>query len=57
MTSYRLYRASHLTRRFEPAEEFEARDDEAAIAISEDLRARRAAELWKGNRMVKEWKG
>jgi hypothetical protein len=56
MASYRLYRVSDLTRRFEPAEEFDAEDDRAAIANAEKARAGRSAELWNGNRMVKEWK-
>ena len=57
MASYRLYRVSHLTRRFEPAEEFDAADDPAAIAVAEKARSHRMAELWNGSRMVKEWKG
>ena len=56
MTSYRLYRVSFLTRRFEPAEEFHAEGDLAAIAMAEEARSRRAAELWSGSRIVKEWK-
>jgi hypothetical protein len=56
MTSYRLYLLSSLTRRFEPAQEIEAEDDEAAITIAEDARSHRAAELWNGSRIVKEWK-
>jgi hypothetical protein len=57
MSSYRLYRLSHLTRRFEPAEEFDAKDDRAAIAVAEAVRAQRAAELWNGSRLIKEWTG
>lgn len=56
MTSYRLYLVSGLTRRFEPAQEFLAKNDRAAIAMAEDVRADRAAELWNGNRIVKEWR-
>ena len=56
MVTYRLYRVSDLTPRFEPAKEFEANDDAAAIVIAEKARARRAAELWNGSRMIKEWK-
>ena len=56
MTSYRLYLVSDLTRRFEPAQEFEAKSDRAAIAIAEKARSERAAELWDGSRMVKDWK-
>ena len=57
MTSYRLYRVSNLTRRFEPAEEFDAKDDRAAIAFADEVRSHRPAELWNGNRMIKGWKG
>jgi hypothetical protein len=57
MASYRLYRVSELTRRFEPAKEFDAEDDRTAIVMAEKERSRRSAELWNGNRMVREWKG
>ena len=56
MTSYRLYLVSDLTRRFEPAQEFDAKSDRAAIAIAEEARCNRAAELWDGSRMVRGWK-
>ena len=56
MTSYRLYLVSDLTRRFEPAQDFEARGDKAAIAIADERRSARPAELWSGNRMVRAWK-
>ena len=55
MSSYRLYMVSGVTRRFEPAQELEAEDDQQAIAAAEVARAARAAELWQGNRMVMEW--
>lgn len=55
MASYRLYILSDISRRFEPAQELEAEDDKKAIAAGEVARAARAAELWQGNRMVKEW--
>jgi len=51
-----MYLASELTRRFEPAQEFDARDDRAALAIADEMRSHRAAELWSGNRLVREWK-
>lgn len=51
-----MYLVSELTRRFEPAQEFDARDDRAALAIADEMRLRRAAELWSGNRLVREWK-
>jgi len=56
MTSYRLYLVSDVTRRFEPAQEFEAKSDQAAIATAEKARSERAAELWDGSRMVRDWK-
>lgn len=56
MPVYRLYRVSELTSRLEAAEEYIAENDAAAIAIAEKSRARRAAELWQGNRPLKEWK-
>ena len=56
MTSYRLYLVSGLTRRFEPAQELDAKDDKLAVEIAETVRASRAAELWSGSRMVMEWK-
>jgi len=57
MSSYRLYGLSQLTRRFEPAEEFDAEDDRQAIALAEDVREHRSAELWNGSRLIKEWTG
>ena len=56
MPVYRLYRVSELTSRLEAAEEYVAENDAAAIAIAEKSRERRAAELWQGNRTLKEWK-
>ena len=56
MTSYSLYLASDLTRRFEPALDIDAPSDRVAIDIAEDLRSCRPAELWNGSRMVREWK-
>ena len=57
MPSYRIYMVSGLTRRFEPAQDFDAKSDRAAIAFAEKTRSHRSAELWRGNRLVKEWKG
>ena len=54
--TYRLYIASSVTPRFEPAQELAADDDETAIAAAEVARAARSAELWRGSRMVKAWK-
>jgi hypothetical protein len=53
--SYRLYLISGLTRRFEPAKEIAADNDDEAIAMADEARALRPAELWRGNRMIKEW--
>lgn len=55
MPQYRLYLESNLTERFEPAIELDMPDDQAALAWAEDLRMKRAAELWSGNRLVREW--
>ena len=55
MVSYRLYMASGLTHRFEPAQPLDAEDDMKAIAAAELARASRTAELWQGSRMVKHW--
>lgn len=51
-----MYLVSDLTRRFEPAQEFDARNDRAALAMADEIRSQRAAELWSGNRLVREWK-
>jgi hypothetical protein len=51
---YRLFffdGAAHIER----AHEFEARDDEAAISISEAWREGRRMELWQRGRRVKVW--
>jgi hypothetical protein len=56
MGFYRLYILSEITRRFEPSKEITAASDQAAIALAEEARANRSAELWTGARMVKEWK-
>ena len=55
MSSYRLYIVSGITRRFEPAQELDADDDQQAIAAAEVARAARPAELWQGSRMVMAW--
>ena len=54
--TYRLYIVSDISRRFEPAQELDAENDEAAIAAAETARAARSAELWRGSGLVKEWK-
>lgn len=54
--TYRLYIVSGLSGRFEPALEFDAPNDNAAIVAAELSRDVRAAELWQGSRIVKEWK-
>ena len=55
MTSYRLYLVSEMTERLSPALELEVDDDETAIRWAEEMRAGRRAELWSGNRMVRDW--
>jgi len=48
---YFLHRDGH----FEKVHEFEAKDDEAAIRISEGWREDRRMELWERSRLVKVW--
>ena len=55
MPSYRLYLISDLARR-EPSMELDAKDDHAAIALANGFRGAQAGELWKGDRLVKDWK-
>ena len=55
MTSYRLYLVSDLTRRLEPALEFDAQTDRAAFTFADKIRSHRPAELWSGNRLMREW--
>lgn len=55
MATYRLYLESNLIQRFEPAIELDMADDETALAWADDLRMERAAELWSGSRLVREW--
>ena len=53
--NYRLYLISGITRRFEPAREIDAETDDEAIVAADEVRSTKAAELWRGNRLVKEW--
>lgn len=55
MAGYRLYLVSGLTRRFEPALELDADEDQTAIVMANEMRVSRAAELWCGSRMVAGW--
>ena len=55
MTSYRLYLVSEMTDRLSPALELAVDDDEIAVRWAEEMRAGRRAELWSGNRMVRDW--
>jgi hypothetical protein len=55
MTTYRLYLVSELTDRLSPALELDVQDDDAAVRWANEMRGHRKAELWHGNRLVKEW--
>ena len=55
MASYRLYLIGPAGKRFYGSREFEATDDDLAIALVEDARGREGMELWCGNKLVKAW--
>ena len=55
MRIYRLYLVSDLTDRLAPALELDVQDDETAIQWAEEVRCGRRAELWAGDRLVRDW--
>ncbi|MGQ0557990.1 MAG: hypothetical protein ACT4OE_00125 [Sphingosinicella sp.] len=55
MAYYRLYLMSPHNGHIESVEEFEAHDDEAAIARLEGRSIERPAELWASNRKVRRY--
>ena len=55
MAYYRLYFLVSVSGQIERFHEFEAIDDDEAIAHAEKLRGPRPMELWAGNRKVKRW--
>ena len=55
MRYYRLYFMDRFTGHIEHFREFEAEDDEAALAISESWREPQPMELWNRQRRLKCW--
>ena len=55
MRYYRLYFLDGFTGHIDHFREFEAEDDEAAIATAERWREDRAMELWNRDRKLKRW--
>jgi len=57
MAYYRLYFMGKGTDHIERFHEFEAVDDDAAIATCDEWRGFQTAELWSGDRKVIKWDG
>jgi len=55
LQQYRLYFLESFDRLISYSHEFEARDDEHAVKISEAWLEGRRAELWNGTRKVRKW--
>lgn len=55
LVQYRLYFLQSVERLISYSHEFEAEDDEQAMAIAEGWRDGRRAELWSGARKIKSW--
>lgn len=55
MNYYRLYFLDGFTGHFDHFREFEAEDDDAAMAVAERWREERAMELWNRDRKLKRW--
>jgi hypothetical protein len=55
MRYYRLYFMDPLSGHIDQFREFEADDDEAAIAIAEAWREDRPMELWNRERKLRHW--
>ena len=55
MHYYRLYFMHRLSGHIDHYREFEAEDDDAALAIAEDWREDRPMELWNLERKLKHW--
>ena len=55
MLGYRLYLVSDFTDRLSPALDLDVKDEETAIQWADEVRCRRRAELWNGNRIVRDW--
>jgi hypothetical protein len=57
MTGYRLYHLHGPRNEVESFYEFEAPDEESAIAIAEQRRGVNAMELWQGHQKLRRWDG
>ena len=55
MRYYRLYFLDRCSGHIEHFREFEAEDDDAALAIAEDWRELQPMELWNRHRKLKHW--
>ena len=55
MRYYRLYFLDRFTGHIEHFREFEAEDDDAALATAEDWRESQPMELWNRQRKLKHW--
>jgi hypothetical protein len=55
MRYYRLYFLDRFTGHIEQFREFEAEDDDAALATAEDWRESQPMELWNRQRKLKHW--
>jgi hypothetical protein len=57
MRYYRLYFMDRFSGHIDHFREFEAADDDAAIAVAEGWREDRPMELWNLERRLKQWDG
>lgn len=55
MTFYRIYHLRGPRNEVENFHEFDAEDDNAAIAVAETMRRPNAMELWSDHRKVRRW--
>ena len=55
MRYYRLYFIDRFSGHIDHFREFEAADDEAALAVAESWREDRPMELWNRERKLKRW--
>ena len=55
MVFYRIYQLRGAHNEVESFHEFDAEDDDAAIAIAETMRGQNAMELWSDHRKVRRW--
>ena len=55
MPGYRLYYLGRFSGHIQRSHEFDAGDDEAAIAVAESVRGDNGMELWCRQRKVRDW--